>query len=85
MQEIITKTRPEVIIETGTAKGGTTLFYATILEQLKGGRIITVDIDDHDPRSRSLRRGKNGFSLSKGVQAPPRCSIKSKLRSRVAG
>jgi cephalosporin hydroxylase len=50
MQEIISEIRPDFVIETGTAKGGTALFYATILEQLKGGQVITVDIDDHDPK-----------------------------------
>jgi cephalosporin hydroxylase len=49
MQEILTEIQPDFLVETGTGKGGTTLFYATILEQLRGGKIITVDIDDHDP------------------------------------
>jgi cephalosporin hydroxylase len=46
MQEIIFETKPDYIIETGTAYGGTTLFYAVILAQVNPrGRIITIDIN----------------------------------------
>jgi len=46
MQELIAELKPDYIIETGTYKGGTTLFYATVLEKVsKNGRVITIDID----------------------------------------
>jgi cephalosporin hydroxylase len=50
MQEIIWNTRPDLIIETGIAHGGSLIFYASILEMLaiaghSDGRIIGVDID----------------------------------------
>ncbi len=46
MQEIISEVKPDFIVETGTAEGGTTLFYATVLEKVNpGGKVITVDID----------------------------------------
>jgi cephalosporin hydroxylase len=54
MQEIISELKPDVIIETGTAKGGTALFYATVLDQLGKGKVITVDIEDHDPKVRQF-------------------------------
>jgi cephalosporin hydroxylase len=45
MQEIIFETKPDYIIETGTAYGGTTLFYAVIMAQVNPqGKIITIDI-----------------------------------------
>jgi cephalosporin hydroxylase len=45
MQEIIAEVRPDFIIETGTAAGGTALFYATVLEQVSpGGKVITTNI-----------------------------------------
>ncbi len=44
MQEIISEIKPDFIIETGTFNGGTTLFYADILEKVnRGGRVITID------------------------------------------
>ena len=45
MQEIITEVKPDFIIEAGTAQGGTTLFYAMVLEQVNpNGKVLTLDI-----------------------------------------
>lgn len=46
IQELIVKTRPEYIIETGTGYGGSALFYASICELIGKGRVISVDIED---------------------------------------
>jgi len=43
-QEIITKLRPDLIIETGTHLGGSALFMAHLLDQLDHGELITIDI-----------------------------------------
>lgn len=45
-QEIIFKVRPDYIIETGTSFGGSALFYASILELLGHGQVVTIDIED---------------------------------------
>ena len=45
MQEVIYKVRPDVVVETGTAHGGTALFYATMLELLGRGRVISIDVE----------------------------------------
>jgi len=46
MQEIITEIKPDIIIETGTYRGGATLYFAMILDQInKNGKIISIDID----------------------------------------
>jgi len=45
MQELIFKLRPDFIIETGIAHGGSLIFYASLLEVLGKGRVIGVDID----------------------------------------
>jgi cephalosporin hydroxylase len=44
-QEIITETRPEVIVECGTAFGGSSLFFASLLDLIGRGQVITVDIE----------------------------------------
>ncbi|ATZ61220.2 MAG: CmcI family methyltransferase [Methanosarcinales archaeon Met12] len=44
-QEIIYETKPKVIIETGTAQGGSALFLASICD-LVGGEVITIDIEN---------------------------------------
>ena len=43
-QEIVCETRPDVIIETGTAAGGSALFLATICDLVRNGLVITVDV-----------------------------------------
>lgn len=48
-QEIIWETRPEVIIETGTNRGGSALFFASLFDLIGKGEVITVDIKDYNP------------------------------------
>jgi len=43
-QEIVTEIRPEVVLETGTFKGGSALYFATLLDALGEGRVISVDL-----------------------------------------
>ena len=46
MQEIIWKLKPDLIIETGVARGGSIIFYASMLEMMGlDGRVIGIDID----------------------------------------
>jgi cephalosporin hydroxylase len=85
MQEIITETKPDVIVETGTAKGGTALFFATILEQLNaGGTVITVDIDEHDPKVMEFAPWRERVQFIKGSSVSPQVfdQIKSQVNGR---
>lgn len=45
MQELIWKIKPDVIVETGVAHGGTAVFYASMLELMGKGKVIGIDID----------------------------------------
>lgn len=46
MQEIIWETKPDLIIETGIAHGGSIIYYASLLKLLgNNGRVIGIDID----------------------------------------
>ena len=46
MQEIIWETKPDIIIETGIAHGGSLIFYASIQQLLaSNGRVLGIDID----------------------------------------
>jgi len=45
MQELIFKLQPDFIIETGIAHGGSLIYYASLLEILKKGTVIGIDID----------------------------------------
>ena len=44
-QEVIFATKPDVIIETGVARGGSVIFMASLLELTGKGKVIGVDID----------------------------------------
>jgi cephalosporin hydroxylase len=45
VQELIWKTKPDLIIETGIAHGGSLIFSASILELLGKGKVVGIDID----------------------------------------
>lgn len=46
MQEIIWKVKPDLIIETGIAHGGSLIFYSSMLELIGGeGQILGIDVD----------------------------------------
>lgn len=46
LQEIIWRVKPDLIIETGIAHGGSLIFYAAILELLGGdGLVLGIDVD----------------------------------------
>ncbi len=45
MQEVIWKVKPDLIIETGIAHGGSIIYYASILELIGGGEVLGIDID----------------------------------------
>ncbi|MGH8052126.1 MAG: cephalosporin hydroxylase family protein [Arenimonas sp.] len=45
MQELIWAIKPEIIIETGIAHGGSLIFYASMLDLIGAGQVIGVDID----------------------------------------
>lgn len=45
VQEAIYRVKPDVVIETGVAHGGSLVFYAGLLKAIGRGRVIGVDID----------------------------------------
>ncbi|MGK2863190.1 MAG: cephalosporin hydroxylase family protein [Chitinophagaceae bacterium] len=45
MQELIWEIKPDLIIETGIAHGGSLIFYASMLELVGKGEIVGIDID----------------------------------------
>lgn len=44
-QELITKLRPALIIETGTCFGGSALFLGTICQAIGAGTVVSIDIN----------------------------------------
>lgn len=70
-QELIYRTRPEVIIETGVCYGGTTLFLASILDIVGSGSVIAIDVDMSQIRGQAKSHSKvtlvEGSSVSTSI------------------
>ena len=46
IQEVVWRTKPDLIVETGVARGGSLILYASLLKLIgNGGRVVGVDID----------------------------------------
>ena len=54
-QEIITETKPDVLIEAGTFKGGSALYFASIFDLLQHGRVLSIDIVAYPHRPQNER------------------------------
>lgn len=54
MQELIWDIKPDLIIETGIAHGGSLIFYASILELVGKGEILGIDIDIREHNKKEI-------------------------------
>ncbi len=55
-QEVIWATKPDIIIETGVARGGSLLFMASLLEIIGKGTVIGVDVNIRPHNRDSIER-----------------------------
>ena len=44
-QELLVRTRPDFVVETGTWHGGSALYLAMLLDQIGHGQVVTVEVD----------------------------------------
>jgi cephalosporin hydroxylase len=56
VQEIVLDVKPDLIIETGIAHGGTLSLYASLLELLGEGEVVGVDIDIRPHNLEAIRQ-----------------------------
>ena len=75
-QELIFAMRPDIIIETGTAHGGSALFMATICDLVGCGEIVTIDVEDLPDRPRHER-------ITYLLGSSTSDEIKGKVRERI--
>ena len=52
--ELICRLRPDFIIETGTASGGSALFLASMCDLIDQGHVITIDVDAREGQRRPV-------------------------------
>jgi cephalosporin hydroxylase len=54
IQEVIYQVKPDVIIETGVAHGGSLVYYATLCKAMGKGRVIGIDIEIRPPNRKAI-------------------------------
>jgi cephalosporin hydroxylase len=64
-QELLYELRPDLIVETGTAFGGSALYFASLLDLLGNGRVLTIDLQPQPDRPEHPRiEYVNGSSVA---------------------
>jgi len=58
LQEIIWETKPDLIIETGIAHGGSLIFYASMLELIGRGEVLGIDVDIREHNKKEIEKHK---------------------------
>lgn len=54
MQELIWEIKPDLIVETGIAHGGSLIYYASIMELIGKGEVLGIDIDIRDHNKKEI-------------------------------
>ncbi len=54
MQELIWEIKPDLIIETGIAHGGSIIYYASLLELIGNGEVLGIDIDIREHNKKKI-------------------------------
>lgn len=81
MQEIIWSVKPDLIIETGIAHGGSLVYYASLLELIGGDAfILGVDIDIRDHNRKAIE----SHPMAKRIRMIQGSAIDPKIVSQVA-
>ena len=85
LQEVIYSVKPDLIIETGVAHGGSLIFYASLLKAMGRGRVIGIDIEIR-PHNRAALEQHELFPLITLVEGSSVDtliveSVKSQIRS----
>ncbi len=79
LQEIIWKVKPDIIIETGIAHGGSIIFSASILQLMGKGKVIGIDIDIRKHNKEEIEK----HPLYKRIKMIEGSSIEPKIIKKV--
>jgi cephalosporin hydroxylase len=79
LQEIIWSVKPDVIVETGIAHGGSIIFSASMLELIGNGEVVGVDIDIREHNRREIEN----HPMFKRVTMIEGSSVDEKIVERV--
>ena len=79
MQEIIWDIKPDLIIETGIAHGGSIIYYASLLELIGNGEVLGIDIDIRDHNKKAIE----AHPMFKRIQMLEGSSVTKEMVERV--
>jgi len=83
-QEILFQQQPDVVIECGTARGGSAYFLASIMDLIGKGRVITMDIRSLEDRPSHERiTYLTGSSTDPGMVAKVRDAVRTDEQAMV--
>lgn len=80
IQELIWKSKPELIIETGIAHGGSLIFHSSLLELIgQKGKVLGIDIDIRKHNSEEIKK----HPMSKNIDMIEGSSINEEVVQQV--
>ena len=56
IQEVVYRIKPDVIVETGVAHGGSVVYYAGLCKAIGRGRVIGIDIEIRSPNRQAIEQ-----------------------------
>ncbi len=83
IQEIIYRLKPDVIVETGIAHGGSLIFYASLLKLIGKGKVVGIDVEirPHNRRAIEAHELAPMITLIEGSSIEPH--VVEKVRAQV--
>jgi cephalosporin hydroxylase len=84
-QELLWRVRPDLVIETGVAHGGSIVFTASMLELMGQGSVIGIDVDirKHNREALDAHPLRHRIQLIEGSSVDP--AIVAEVKRRAAG
>jgi cephalosporin hydroxylase len=73
IQEVFYRVRPDVVIETGVAHGGSLIFYASLFKAMGRGRVVGIDIEirPHNRKAIEAHELSDAITLIEGSSIDP--------------
>lgn len=85
-QQIVFETRPDLIIETGIARGGSLIFWASMLELCNiDGSIIGIDIDLRNHAVSAIEKSKYNGTIELITGSSTNLEVINSVKQRAAG
>lgn len=81
IQEVVYRVRPDLLIETGVAHGGSLVFYASLFKAIGNGRVVGIDVEIRPHNRRAIE----SHELSPLITLVEGSSIDAEVVARVRG